>query len=72
MENSSLRHGIGLETPGKSQSQGVEAMNWAGVVGEKRLVELDADDVGYTHDRIVECFVGIEIGHGGHVGAVSV
>jgi hypothetical protein len=37
-------------------------MNWTCVIGEKRLVELDADDVGYVHDREVEGLVGIEIG----------
>jgi hypothetical protein len=47
-------------------------MNWTCVIGEKRLVGLDADDVGYVHDRKIEGFVWIEIGHGGDVGALSV
>ena len=34
------------------------------VIGEKRLVELDADDVGDVYDGKVEGFVWIEIGHG--------
>lgn len=63
MQNGSLGHGIGLETPGQGEGQGVEAMGLAGAVGVKRLVELDADDVGYVHHREVEGFDGIEGGH---------
>jgi len=39
----------------------------AGIVSEKRLVEIVTDDIGEIQDRIVEGFVGIEGGHGGRV-----
>jgi len=71
MENGPLGHGKGLQTPGQSESQGVESMNWTCVIAEQRLVELDANDVGYGHDREVESFFWIESGHGGDVRAVS-
>lgn len=70
VQNGSFGHRIGLETPGQSESHGAEAMGLACVIGEKGLVELDTDDVGYVCDGEVESFVWIEIGHGTDVGAV--
>jgi hypothetical protein len=42
------------------------------VIGEKGLVERDADDVGDVVTGKSRSFVWIEIGHGEDVGAVSV
>jgi hypothetical protein len=64
VENGSLGHGIGLETPGESESQGVKAMDFTSVIAVKGRVEIKPDHVGYVHHREVEGFAWIKIGHG--------
>lgn len=46
-------------------------MGLAGFIGEKRVVEVMTDDVGYAHDWIGDGFVWIEIGHGVNADAVA-